>query len=141
MPVRLMVFGTVTLPALAVAQAQEAPTPMAEREAHFVLLDTVNGERQELRLKPGGSTQYEGLQIRLQACEKRPPWQPPEAAAFVQIDQQAANPVQQAERLYSGWMLARARSVNPFQHPRYELWLTECVRSYPATGPDTTVID
>ena len=114
---------------------------MAEREARFVLLDVLSGDRETLTIRPGERLQHERLQIHVQACEKRPPWQPPEAAAFVQVDEQADDPAAAPARLFSGWMLARARSVNPFEHSRYELWLTDCMMTWPATGPDTVVID
>ena len=64
------------------------------------------------------------LEITLKACHKRPPEEPPESAAFLEIREVRLG--EQPRPLFSGWMFASSPALNPLQHPVYDVWVLEC---------------
>lgn len=64
------------------------------------------------------------LKIVVRACQKRPPEEPPESAAFLEIRQ--AKPGEEATMLFSGWMFASSPAVSALDHPVYDVWVLDC---------------
>lgn len=65
------------------------------------------------------------LEITARACHKKPPEEPPESAAFLEIrEKQQGAPVQ---LLFSGWMFASTPGLSALQHPVYDVWVLDCV--------------
>ncbi|HVO14735.1 MAG TPA: DUF2155 domain-containing protein [Alphaproteobacteria bacterium] len=64
------------------------------------------------------------LRIVVRACQKRPPEEPPESAAFLEIRE--AKPGKAATLLFSGWMFASSPAVSALDHPVYDVWVLDC---------------
>ena len=64
------------------------------------------------------------LRIVVRACQKRPPEEPPESAAFLEIRE--AKPGKAATMLFSGWMFASSPAVSALDHPVYDVWVLDC---------------
>jgi hypothetical protein len=64
------------------------------------------------------------LKIVVRACQKRPPEEPPESAAFLEIKE--AKPGRTATMLFSGWMFASSPAVSALDHPVYDVWVLDC---------------
>jgi hypothetical protein len=64
------------------------------------------------------------LRIVVRACQKRPPEEPPESAAFLEIKE--AKPGKKATMLFSGWMFASSPAVSALDHPVYDVWVLDC---------------
>lgn len=126
-------IGLVLALAAAVPQAS-AVTPMAERVAGFAALNKRSGVTRNFALKPGEQVRFDGLTIRVRACETAPPEDAKLTAAFLQIDEAVRGG---ARRRFSGWMYAESPSLHPFEHPLYDVWVSSCTMRFPATGPDT----
>lgn len=116
--------------------AGQRATPMAERAVTIAGLNKRNGKAVEITVKPGETITYGPLNIRVRACETAPPWEQKLTGAFLQIDERRGTG---ARRLYSGWMFAETPSLNPLEHPLYDVWVKSCAMTWPATGPDTIV--
>ncbi len=121
--------------ALVLVGAGELPTPMNERVATVAALDKRTSAMANFKLKPGDAMRFGGLTIRLRACEATPPWERPEAGAFVQVDE--ALKKGGARRVFSGWLFARSPGLAAFEHPNYDVWVKACAMRFPETGPDT----
>lgn len=68
------------------------------------------------------------LIITARACDKKPPEEPPNTAAFLEIDEaraqgQANTDVQ---HLFSGWMFAQSPALSTLEHPVYDVTLLDC---------------
>jgi hypothetical protein len=118
-------------------------TPMAERVVRLAALNKRNGQTQEFTAHPGDTLHFATLTVRVRACETTPPWEARQTAAYLQIDdapvqvrKTGANPVR---RVFSGWMFAESPSLNPLEHPLYDVWVRSCTMRFPETGPDTVV--
>jgi hypothetical protein len=65
------------------------------------------------------------LTITVRACEKKPPEEPPESAAFLQIyDQRPGSSL--PVRLFSGWMFASSPALSAMEHPVYDVGVLDC---------------
>ena len=130
-------------PASASLPAVSAVTPMAERVVRLAALNKRNGATQEFTAHPGDSFRFATLTVRVRACETTPPWEARQTAAYLQIDDAPAQ-VRKASshpvrRVFSGWMFAESPSLNPLEHPLYDVWVKSCTMRFPETGPDTVV--
>lgn len=113
------------------------PTPLTERVATLVVLDKFTSTTKVFEVNPGAVITHGRLRIAVRSCEAAPPWERPESAAFLQVDEQTRQG--QLQRVYSGWMFARAASLHPFDHPAYNVSLRSCKMSFPERGAETTV--
>lgn len=112
------------------------PTPLAERVATLVVLDKFTSTTQVVEVNPGSEVIYGRLRIHVRSCEAAPPWERPEAAAFLQVDEETRQG--EVKRVYSGWMFARAPSLHPFDHPAYNVMLKDCKMNFPESGGGTS---
>ncbi len=125
------------------APGQAAPdndgTPMAQRVAVIGLLNKRNGASRDLTLHPGQAARVGDVIVRLRACEQTAPWEQEQlTGAFLQVDTQGFD--HHWRRNFSGWLYKERPALNVVQHPVYDLWTKSCTMSFPATGPDTTVV-
>lgn len=111
------------------------------REAVVGVLDKRLGKTAFFTLKPGERFRFGTLSGILRTCERTPPWEKPSlSAAFVQV---VETPRATAARrgvtpepkpVFSGWLFAESPSLNPVQHPVYDVWLKSCTMRLPE-GP------
>jgi hypothetical protein len=89
--------------------------------ARLQALDKVNAQAGNLTVKVGETATFESLTITVKACLVRPPDQPADATAFLQvIDNHPDAPG------FTGWMLANAPAVSMMQSPIYDIRVTGC---------------
>lgn len=121
-----------------------AVTPMAERVVAFAALNKRNGTTQEFTAHPGETLRFATLTIHVRACETTPAWEAKQTAAYLQVDDAPAQvrtaTTAKPKRVFSGWMFAESPSLNPLQHPLYDVWVRSCTMRFPETGPDTLVV-
>lgn len=111
-------------------------TPMAERVAVVGFLNKRNGETRDLEMKPGEAVRLGRVIIRVRACERTSPWEAEQlTGAFLQVDVQGAD--NKWRRAYSGWNYKESPSLNPVQHPIYDVWTKDCKMDIPGVGPNS----
>jgi hypothetical protein len=111
------------------AQVPAAPLTTAERPNIWVparmvklqALDKVNAQGNELTIKVGQSASFGSLTITVKSCMVRPPDQPADAAAYLDVTDSHSN-----SPGFAGWMLQDEPSVSMMQHPIYDLRVTGC---------------
>ena len=90
-------------------------------------------------MKPGQAMRFGDVVIRLRACEQTAPWEQDKlTGAFVQVDIRGID--RTWRRTFSGWLYKERPGLNVVQHPVYDVWTKSCTMSWPATGPDTSVL-
>jgi len=62
--------------------------------------------------------------IRVRDCEKNPPEETPESAAFLEIDE--VRPGEANLRVFSGWMFASSPALSALEHPVYDVNVLDC---------------
>ena len=73
------------------------------------------------------SVRFGSLVITVRACVKRPPEEPPETAAFLQIeDVKPGEAADKANRIFSGWMFKSSPALSALEHPVYDVGVLDC---------------
>lgn len=69
------------------------------------------------------------LEIVVRACTKRPPEEPPEVSAFLEITD--LRPGSDTAKVFSGWMFASSPALNALENPVYDVWVIDCKAAAP----------
>lgn len=133
---RVAMLAGVLLAPLAHAQDADAPPPaagppttpeppplswVAGGTAELVGLDKVSTRTFPLTAKVGQTVKFGSLTIAVGACDHRPPDQPADAAAWLDItDSNASVPA------FHGWLLKAEPAVSGLEHPIYDLRVAAC---------------
>ena len=87
-------------------------------------LDKVTARISEFSAELGAPAVFGTLEITARACHNKPPEEPPESAAFLEIrEKREGEPV---DLLFSGWMFASTPGLSALQHPVYDVWVLDC---------------
>jgi hypothetical protein len=79
---------------------------------------------------------FGALEIIARTCDKRPPEETPESAAFLDIWE--VRPGEPATSIFRGWMFASSPALNALEHPVYDVWVLDCVNSASDASKDPT---
>jgi hypothetical protein len=93
----------------------------------FGNLDKVTGRVNTMSGQVDAPARFGTLEIVPRACFARPPEEPPENAAFVEIFDIPENG--QKTKVFSGWMFASSPALSALDHPVYDLWVLRCESS------------
>jgi hypothetical protein len=92
-------------------------------------LDKVTARTRDFEAPVCEAVEFGALGITVQYCRKRPPEEPPEVFAFLQIDDRRTDGFgveAEGERIFSGWMFASNPALNALEHPVYDVWVIDC---------------
>lgn len=112
----LLGVGLAALP----AGAQVLQTNTAVLQA----LDKVTARVQTMEARVGSTVRFGSLEILVRTCQKRPPEEPPESAAFLEIRETKRD--QPTVELFRGWMFASSPALSAMEHPVYDIWVLDC---------------
>ena len=102
------------------------------RTAVLQALDKVTARITKLEVATGEGIRFGTLLITVRTCIKRPPEEPPEVTAFLEIidDRPGEAPV----NLFRGWMFASSPALSAVEHPVYDVWVIDCRMNDPAAS-------
>jgi hypothetical protein len=78
---------------------------------------------------------FKTLEITARTCQKQPPEEPPESAAFLEIAE--LRPGEQRIDLFRGWMFASSPALSALEHPVYDVWVIDC-KNADIASPDSS---
>jgi hypothetical protein len=87
-------------------------------------LDKVTARVSTFRVAVGETAPFGKLRITARACDKRPPEDTPESAAYLEIAELDSR--QQTHTVFRGWMFASSPGLSPMEHPVYDVWILDC---------------
>ncbi|MCY4590834.1 MAG: DUF2155 domain-containing protein [Alphaproteobacteria bacterium] len=87
-------------------------------------LDKVTARTTVMGLGVNSEGRYGTLRFKVRTCQRRPPTETPESAAFIEIVD--VRPDTGTTELFSGWMFASSPALNALEHPVYDIWLLDC---------------
>ena len=117
--VALALLTAVAL-ALTAAVARADPYQIAVLQA----LDKVSARVSVLEVPVGKTVAFGTLEITARACDKRPPEETPESAAFLEIVEK--RPGEVSATPFIGWMFASSPALSAMEHPVYDVWVLDC---------------
>jgi hypothetical protein len=117
-------FGVAALLATILIAGAGSANAIQMQEAVLQGLDKITARISTIKVPVGQTVSFGSLQITVQACDKKPPEETPESAAFLQVVEQ--KPGEQPVTRFSGWMFASSPALSAMEHPVYDLWVLDC---------------
>jgi len=102
--------------------------PSNINEVKFVeikVLDKVSSINSKLILEVGKELKFENLLIKTLKCKNSEFDDNPEITAYIQVRDLNMSKNDQVF-VFNGWFFSSSPSVNPFDHPVYDIWLSKC---------------
>ena len=102
--------------------------PSNVNEVQFVeikVLDKVSSINSKLILEVGKELKFENLLIKTLKCKNSEFDDNPEITAYIQVRDLNMSKNDQVF-VFNGWFFSSSPSVNPFDHPVYDIWLSKC---------------
>ncbi len=126
LPVVALTAGLALATTNLAAQEDDDVADTQEPAATILLrgLDKVTAGVSPIEAHIGQPVRFGSLEITVRDCQKAPPEEPPESAAFLEIREVRAgeSPIE----LFSGWMLASSPAFSTLEHPVYDVWVIDC---------------
>jgi len=125
------IFVVVFVATQAQAQAQAPNVQSTQSPTHVVAvlqgLDKITARVSRFDAPIDQPVHFGTLVITARACVKRPPEEPPETAAFLEIDEVRADASSAAtKRVFSGWMFASSPAISALEDPVYDVNVLDC---------------
>lgn len=115
------------LVAVTLALLVSAPAS-AEKAVVLRALDKITARITTFEATIGQPAEFGTLVIFARTCTKRPPEEPPETSAFLEISER--RPGERASTdLFVGWMFASSPALSALEHPVYDVWVIDCKTS------------
>jgi len=98
--------------------------PIPNQIAVFMGLDKITAKIYPLEIAINETKIFGALQVTPRACFTRPPTEPPQTTAFVEVEELRHKG--EPKRILTGWMFASSPALNAVEHPVYDVWLINC---------------
>ena len=96
-----------------------------EKIVELIILDKVSSKTSNIEMKVGEELIFQNLLINVLKCQNSKFDDDPEITAYIQVKD--IN-ISDNEKVYvfNGWTFSSSPTLNPFDHPVYDLWLSSC---------------
>ena len=97
-------------------------------EGQFIeikILDRVSSKNTLLKLKIGEEKKFKNLLIKSLKCKNSEFDDNPDITAYIQV-QDLTNKDNDEVFIFNGWTFLSSPTINPFDHPVYDIWLIRC---------------
>ena len=101
---------------------------IANLEGEFIelrILYKVSSKNSLLKLKIGEEKKFKNLLIKSLKCKNSEFDDNPEITAYIQV-QDLIKKDNDEVFIFNGWTFLSSPTINPFDHPVYNIWLTKC---------------
>ena len=117
----LALIGMVGVLASTDAKAEKYQTAVLQG------LDKVTARVSTFTAPIGQTVRFGTLEIIARVCDKRPPEETPESAAFLDVSEARAG--EPTVNVFRGWMFASSPALSAMEHPVYDVWVLDCKNS------------
>ena len=97
--------------------------------AVFSGLDKITGRIISFDAAIGETVQFGALQVTARVCYTRPPTEPTNTDAFIDVDEVTLQG--EIKRIFTGWIFASSPGLHAVEHPIYDVWLSDCASPLP----------
>ena len=89
------------------------------------ILDKVSSKNNLLKLKIGEEKKFKNLLIKSLKCKNSEFDDNPEITAYIQVKDLTKTSNDEVF-IFNGWTFLSSPTINTFDHPVYDIWLTKC---------------
>ena len=89
------------------------------------ILDKISSKNTLLKLENGKFKIFKDLEIKSIKCKNSEFDDNPEITAYIQV-RDLTNKNNDEVFIFNGWMFSSSPSIEPFDHPVYDVWLVSC---------------
>ena len=89
------------------------------------ILNKISSKNVSLELKNNEEKIFDDLIIKSLKCKNSEFDDDPEIISYIQVIDQSISTNDEVF-VFNGWMFSSSPSINPFDHPVYDIWLTRC---------------
>ena len=90
------------------------------------VLDKVSSKNYKINIKIGEEKVFKNISIKPLKCRNSEFDDNPEIIAYLQV-RDLKNIENNEVFVFNGWAFSSSPSINTFDHPVYDLWLTKCI--------------
>mgnify|MGYP001449969960 FL=1 len=97
-------------------------------EGNFIevkILDKVSSKNSQLKIGIGDEVKFKNLTIKPLRCKNSKFDDTPEITAYLQV-KDLTNKDNDEVFVFNGWTFSSSPTINPFDHPVYDIWLINC---------------
>ena len=116
----LLIFFLFTLDTIS-----DEKDKITKKYTKIKIIDKISSKNISLKLINGENFEYSDLLIKSIKCKHSEFDDDPEITAYVQVID-LNNKKKDEVYVFNGWMFSSSPSINPFDHPVYDIWLTGC---------------
>ena len=116
----LLIFFLFTLDTIS-----DEKDKITKKYTKIKILDKISSKNISLKLINGENFEYSDLLIKSIKCKHSEFDDDPEITAYIQVID-LNNKKKDEVYVFNGWMFSSSPSINPFDHPVYDIWLTGC---------------
>jgi hypothetical protein len=120
----MLSLGAALSLAGAVATTPARADKIKNPTAIFAGLDKITGRIISFEVAVDETVQFGALQLTPRVCYTRPPTEPENTTAFVEVDEVTFS--NEYRRIFGGWVFASSPGLHAIEHPIYDVWLTGC---------------
>jgi len=120
--IKILVLFILTI---TIANSQENENNKGDILVEINILDKVSSKTTILTFNIGEEKKFQNLLIKVLKCENSKFDDDPEITAYIQVkDSNISN--NEKVFIFNGWTFSSSPTLNPFDHPVYDLWLSSC---------------
>lgn len=123
-----------TGPGVGIGAASADPYPVSVLR----VFDKVTARVSTLTVPLDSAVRFGTLEIVVRHCDKRPPEETPESAAFLEIWE--IPPKGSIRSVFKGWMFASTPGLSALEHPIYDVWVLDCVNTADNAASDSSAV-
>ena len=115
----------ILLTNILVSNAENDKKKELKTSVEIKILDKVSSKNTILKLNLGEEEKFQNLLIKVLKCENSKFDDDPEITAYIQVKDTNISDNEKVF-IFNGWTFSSSPTLNPFDHPVYDLWLSSC---------------
>ena len=115
------VFTSITFSVVALENQENLEGVFVE----IKVLDKVSSKSSLLKLKIGEEKKFKNLLIKSLKCKNSEFDDNPEITTYIQVKDLTKKDNDEVF-IFNGWTFLSSPTINPFDHPVYDIWITRC---------------
>jgi len=123
--IKILLYFTIIIFSYSICFSSQTENTLEGSFVEIKILDKVSSKNSKLILKIDEEKKFENLLIKSLKCRNSEFDDSPEVTAYLQV-RDITYKDNDKVFVFNGWTFSSSPSLNPFDHPVYDIWLTKC---------------